>query len=98
VQRGERGLQGDGHRGDRAADQQPGRDAEGEPERQAAEELRLASGSRLATGSSRIISSGCLAIAIVGATWARSPPDSHPARWPGSRPSSSILRSASAPS
>ena len=54
---------------------------------------RRASGSRLATGSSRISSSGRLARPRVRASWARCPPESFPARWPGSRPSCSIRRS-----
>ena len=48
---------------------------------------RRASGSRLATGSSRMSSSGRFAMARVRASWARWPPDSFPARWSGSRPS-----------
>ncbi|MCW2933959.1 MAG: hypothetical protein JWM19_4921 [Actinomycetia bacterium] len=59
---------------------------------------RRASGSRLAAGSSRIITSGRLAIARVRASWARWPPDSDPARCRGSRPSCSTRRRASAAS
>ena len=55
---------------------------------------RRASGSRLATGSSRTSSSGRFATARVRASWARWPPESRPARWRGSRPSCSIRRSA----
>jgi hypothetical protein len=54
---------------------------------------RRASGSRLATGSSRMSSSGRLAMARVWASWARCPPDSRPAFAAGSRPSF-VIRSA----
>ena len=46
---------------------------------QVAQEVRRASGSRLATGSSRISSSGRFATATVRASWARWPPESLPA-------------------
>ena len=59
---------------------------------------RRASGSRLATGSSRTSSSGRFASPSVSASWARWPPESWPARWPGSRPRRSIRRRAAASS
>ena len=44
---------------------------------------RRASGSRLATGSSRTSRSGRFGRASVSASWARWPPESRPARWRG---------------
>ena len=59
---------------------------------------RRASGSRLATGSSRRMTSGRFATAMVRASWARWPPDSDPPRWRGLRPSRAIRCSARSPS
>ena len=59
---------------------------------------RRASGSRLATGSSRMSSSGRLARPRVSASWARWPPESRPAFWAGSRPSRSTRDRATASS
>ena len=57
---------------------------------------RRASGSRLATGSSRISRSGRFAMARVSASWARCPPESLPAFCGGSRPSF-VMRSSARP-
>src|SRR6266516_1009716 len=81
--------------GDQVRGQHHGHAVFGHGAGQVPQEVPARQGSRLATGSSRISSSGRLAMARVRASWARWPPDSRPAFTAGSRPSLLIRSAAS---